>query len=245
MNKPREEDLHAWVDEQLEAPRRAELEGEFARNEEAARRARWYRQINDALKTRQPGLAETRVRRSVFSAFGREADWRYKKGRYNLADETQQFTLVGHADWRHLRLDELNKRLEEFCRRGFEFVDNRSLDRLFLDFVGHDSRAIAGVIEELRRSSQPYIAVSSGLPRATELVGISGGAQSALVTQPALTGQAAIVPIYSPHRMAFVQLACPIIISQLVAYAEWRRAYELAGRKRDIDCRRAKGGRAA
>ena len=221
---------------------------EIVANEQAAvvRINRFYLQISDQLKAGRLEIADTRVRRSVFSAFGQEADLRYKKGRYNLNDETQQFTAAGHEGWRRLQLAELNRRLDEFCRRGLDFVDNRSLDRLFLDF-GRRRQVMSGVIEDLRLSSQPYIAVSSGLPRTTELVGVSGGAQSALVSQAALVGQAAVVPIWSPHRMAFVQLVSPINIEQLSAYSQWRQAYESAPEKpRIASCeRRARGGKAA
>lgn len=208
---------------------------EIIANEQLAvvRINRFYLQINDKLSAKQIGISETKIRRSVFSAFGREANLRYKKGRYNLVDETQRFTVIGHEDWRNLHLSELNRRLDEFCRRGLDFVDNRNLDRLFLDF-GRRRQVMAGVIEELRRSAQPYIAVSTALPRAAELVGVAGGLRSALVAQAALTGQAAVVPIWSPHRMAFVQLVCPIAIEKLAAYSQWRQAFELAPDKQDI-----------
>ncbi|MDP1809011.1 MAG: hypothetical protein Q8L35_05675, partial [Actinomycetota bacterium] len=221
---------------------------EIITNEQGAvvRINRFYLQISDKLKAKRIEIGETRVRRSVFSAFGQEADLRYKKGRYNLNDETQQFTAAGHQGWRDLQLTELNRRLDEFCRRGLDFVDNRSLDRLFLDF-GQRRQVMSGVIEDLRRSSQPYIAVSSGLPRTTELVGLSGGTQSALVAQDALIGPAAVVPIWSPHRLAFVQLVSPITIEQLAAYSQWRLAYEAAPEKQGISCKkqRGRGGRAA
>ena len=51
MNKPSEEELHAWVDGELGDARRAEVEGQLAGNEEAAARARRYRSINEALKS--------------------------------------------------------------------------------------------------------------------------------------------------------------------------------------------------
>lgn len=204
---------------------------------------KYYLQINDDLKSPALDLSETRIRRSVYSAFGRQANLRYKKGRYNLADEAQLFTVFGHSDWRNLQLDELSQRLKDFCRQGLAFVDNRSLDRLFLDF-SHHQRDMLAVIEDIRRSSQPYIAISTGIPKITELVGISGGSQSALASIPPVAGQAAIVPIWSPHRMTFVQLVCPIIIEQLSAYSEWRQAYELKRNKSEIDCvdQRARGG---
>jgi anti-sigma factor RsiW len=50
VNKPREEDLHAWVDGHLDDVRRAEFESGLAEQTEAAEKARLYRQINDALK---------------------------------------------------------------------------------------------------------------------------------------------------------------------------------------------------
>ncbi len=200
---------------------------------------KYYLQINDDLKAPRADISETRVRRSVYSAFGRQADLKYKKGRYNLADEAQLFTVLGHSNWRNLQLNELSQRLKDFCRQGLAFVDNRSLDRLFHDFSRHQ-RDMMIVIEDIRRSSQPYIAMSTGIPKITELVGISGGSQSALASIPPVAGQAAIVPIWSPHRMTFVQLVCPIRIEQLSAYSEWRQAYELERNKGEIDC--VKGG---
>ncbi|MCK4268426.1 MAG: hypothetical protein KAX16_06310, partial [Actinomycetia bacterium] len=155
--------------------------------------------------------------------------------RYNLSDEAQHFAISGHLDWRSLQQNELSQRLKDFCREGLTFVDNRTLDRLFFDFSRHKSE-MKTVVEDLRRSSQPYIAMSSGIPRITELVGISGGPQSALASLPSIAGQAAIVPIWSPHRMAFVQLVCPIAVEQLSAYSEWRQAYKLEPNKDQIDC---------
>lgn len=204
---------------------------------------KYYLQINDDLKSPALDISETRIRRSVYSAFGREANLRYKKGRYNLADEAQLFTVLGHSDWRNLQLDELSQRLKDFCRQGLTFVDNRSLDRLFHDFSRHERDNMMTVIEDIRRSSQPYIAMTTGIPKITELVGISGGSQSALALIRPVAGQAAVVPIWSPHRMTFVQLVCPIRIEQLSAYSEWSQAYELESNKSEIGCaQRVRGG---
>ncbi len=210
---------------------------EAVSNEKAAvlKVNKFYLKISDDLKKPPENIEETQIRRSVFSAFGQESDLRYKKGRYNLSDEAQHFAVSGHLDWRNLQQNELSQRLKDFCREGLTFVDNRTLDRLFFDFSRHKSE-MKTVVEDLRRSSQPYIAMSSGIPRITELVGISGGPQSALASLPSIAGQAAIVPIWSPHRMAFVQLVCPIAVEQLSAYSEWRQAYKLEPNKDQIDC---------
>ena len=213
-------------------------------NEQAAvvRINRLYLQINDQLKAETVDIGDNRVRRSVFSAFGQEADLRYKKGRYNLADETEQFTVFGHTGWRSLELTELHGRLTEFCRRGLDFIDNRSLDSLFVDFSGK-RHVSTGVIEEMRRAAQPYIAVAGGLPHVIELVGVAGGSQSALATQVSWAGQASIVPILSPHRLSFVQIVSPVVVKRLAAYPQWRRAYEAAPNRREIDCKTGDGGR--
>ncbi len=50
MNRLREDELHAWVDGQLDEKRRAAVEQQLAEQEDAAQRAQCYREINDALK---------------------------------------------------------------------------------------------------------------------------------------------------------------------------------------------------
>jgi anti-sigma factor RsiW len=50
MSLQREEELHAWVDGQLDEPLRAAVESELAQQPEAAERARSYQRLNVALK---------------------------------------------------------------------------------------------------------------------------------------------------------------------------------------------------
>jgi anti-sigma factor RsiW len=50
MNRPREEELHAFVDGQLDDARRTEVEDQLAQHAESAERARSYRRMNEALK---------------------------------------------------------------------------------------------------------------------------------------------------------------------------------------------------
>ncbi len=50
MTQSQDDELHAWVDGQLDAGQRAALEERLAHDEEAARRAAGYRQMNAALQ---------------------------------------------------------------------------------------------------------------------------------------------------------------------------------------------------
>jgi anti-sigma factor RsiW len=65
-----------------EAPRRFELEGEFAHNEEAAQRAHWYRKVNDALKALYDSVLDEPVPERLLA---RPRTWRARAGLYAKA----------------------------------------------------------------------------------------------------------------------------------------------------------------
>lgn len=216
--------LSRWLGGQGEQPGVASLKALILEEQASVTKMhKFYLHIGDKIKAEKTEFAESRIRRSALKAFGVDHPWRYKKGRYSLPDEVQQFMVAGHENWRAIEISELSRRLGDYCRRGLTFVGNRSLDNLLIDF-SRRGRPVEVVIEDLRRWSSPYIALSTGASRAVELIAISGGNQSFLASMSERLGQAAIVPINSRHRLTFVQLVGVKSVEQLAGYPRWRAA---------------------
>ncbi len=195
-----------------------------------------YLKIGDQLAADGEPALESRARQSVFAAFGREdVDLRYKKARYDLGAESEQFAMYGHQNWRELRLTELRQRLEEYCLRGLTFIDQRSIDKLLLD-LAPNREAMGHFLDDMRRHSQPMASLAAQAPPSAEIIGVAGGVQSPLIGRSDGLVRAAVVPINSTHRLALVQLACPIAIENLAAFPDWRRDFELYRDKADLIC---------
>jgi anti-sigma factor RsiW len=73
MKTLRDEDIHAFVDGELDEGRRAELEARLAEHPEEAARARSYRQLNDALRAHYEPMLDEAVPEHLLV---RQTSWR-------------------------------------------------------------------------------------------------------------------------------------------------------------------------
>jgi hypothetical protein len=202
-----------------------------------------YLRVVNQLEPDSAEQADTGVSRSVLGVFGRQNDLRYKMGRYDLADEVERFAIPAHRHWRTVRSDELKRLLIEFCRGGLSFADQRSIDRLVVELISGEEQAV-GLLEDLRRRSQPFTPLAVNQPAVVELAGVPGGRQSPLVSGTGIFKDATVVAVGSPHRLAFAQLVCPIEVENLAAFSQWRRDYENYADTSCLDCRHEEGGEA-